>query len=202
MQVAPAAEAPPAPPTHPQERRARRLLVDAPVSLLIVAVPIVVGAVRLAATLHRPFTAGGDVAFIELTIRDALHGRVSLGPYSRFGWHHLGPAVFYLYAPLYALSGHSSRALFLDSWLLNSGCALGIVLLVRRGAGEAAARLAAAVFCLYVGAVTFGTLINPWNPSLLAMPLVLMLTAVALAATGSLWALVVAAVAGSYLVQT
>src|SRR4051794_25498581 len=112
MQVAPAAEAPPAHPTDPDERRARRLPLPTPVSLLVVAIPLVVGTVRLAATLPRPFTAGGDVAFIELTIRDALHGRVSLGPYSRFAWHHLGPAVFYLYAPLYALSGHSSRALF------------------------------------------------------------------------------------------
>ena len=202
MPAAPVVDAPPVPPADRERRRSWPFLRQAPVSLLIVAVPIVVGAVRLVATLHRPFTAGGDVAFIELTIRDALHGRVSLGPYSRFGWHHLGPAVFYLFAPLYALSGHSSRSLFLDAWLLNSGCAVGIVLLVRRGAGEVAARLAAAVFCLYIGAVAFGTLINPWNPSLLAMPLVLMLTAVALAATGSAWALVVAAASGSYLVQT
>src|SRR5437764_3658483 len=153
MPAAPVVDAPPVPPADRERRRSWPFLRQAPVSLLIVAVPIVVGAVRLVATLHRPFTAGGDVAFIELTIRDALHGRVALGPYSRFGWHHLGPIVFYLYAPIYWLSGQSSRALFLDSWLLNGACAIGVVLLVRRGAGETAARTAAVAFFLYLGAI-------------------------------------------------
>src|SRR5947209_7140799 len=165
-----------APPTT-SDRGSERWLTDTPVSVVAVLAIVVIGAIRLIATLHRPFTSGGDVAFIELSVREALRWRVALGPYSRFGWHHLGPALFYLYAPIYALSGDSSRALFVDSWLLNGGCAVGAVLLVRRASGEPAARLAAAAFCLYVGATTFGSMINPWNPSLLAMPMVLMLIA-------------------------
>ncbi len=168
----------------------------------MVAVPVAVGAVRIAWSLHRPFTSGGDVAFIELSVRQAFHGGVALGPYSRFNWHHPGPAVFYLLAPLYALTGDNSRSLFLSAWLLNGGCALGAVLIVRRSAGETVARLAAIVVGIFFGAVTFTALIDPWNPSLLAMPLLLLLVATAAAATGSLGSLVLAFVVASYLVQT
>jgi hypothetical protein len=180
----------------------RRRPGDWPLSLLAVAVPLLVGALRLGLTLDRPFTSGGDVAFIELAVRQVLHGGVALGPYSRFGWHHPGPSLFYLFAPVYWLSGGSSRALFLNSWLLNGACLLGTVWIVRARVGETVARLAAVVVGVYVGAVGFTALINPWNPSLLAAPIILMLVAAAAAATGSTWSLVTVVVTGSYLVQT
>jgi len=168
----------------------------------VVAVPIAVGAVRLVLALDRTFTSGGDVAFIELAVRQVLHGGTALGPYSRFGWHHPGPALFYLFAPGYWLSGESSRSLFLGAWLLNGTCLLGAVWIVRRRVGETVARLAAVLICLYIGVVGFGSLINPWNPSLLAAPLLLLLVAAAAAAAGSTWSLVAVGVTASYLVQT
>jgi hypothetical protein len=173
-----------------------------PVSVLAIAVPVVVGAIRIALSLHRPFTSGGDIAFIELAVRQTFHGGVALGPYSRFNWHHPGPSVFYLFAPLYWLSGSSSRSLFLDAWLLGGVCACGAVAIVRSRAGETTARLAAAVVGLCIGVDTFHALINPWNPSLLGMPALLLLVAAAAAASGSTVALVVAFVTASYLVQT
>src|SRR5204863_6357545 len=54
----------------------------------------------------------------------------------------------------------------------------------------------------YIGAVTFGALLNPWNPSLLALPVLLLLISAAAAATGAVGALVIAMLCGSYLVQT
>ncbi|MDQ6838850.1 MAG: hypothetical protein M3137_11095 [Actinomycetota bacterium] len=173
-----------------------------PVSYLVIGVPLVIGAVRLIEAWHRPFTGGGDVAFIELAIRHAMSHAAALGPYSRFGWYHPGAFVFYLFAPLYAVSGDSSRALFVDAWLLNAGCALAVVAVVRRFAGEAVALAGAVVVALFVGTTGFAELINPWNPSLLALPVLLTLVAAAAAATGSTGALVVAALAGSLAVQT
>src|SRR5256885_2295132 len=152
-----------APPTT-SDRGSERWLTDTPVSVVAGSAIVLIGAIRLIATLHRPFTSGGDVAFIELTVREALRWRVALGPYSRFGWHHLGPALFYLYAPIYSLSGHSSRALFVDSWLLNGGCAVCVGLLVRRASGEPAAPLAAGALCVCGRGAPFGSMSHPWEP--------------------------------------
>src|SRR5207248_944098 len=130
-----------------------------PLSLLALADPAVIGVVRLAVSLRRPFLAGGDAAFIELAVRQALRGRQLLGPYSRFGWNHPGPVLFYLFAPLYWLSGERSRALFLGSWLVNAGCAVAVVAVVRHRLGEGAARAVAVVVAAFLAAVGFGALI-------------------------------------------
>jgi hypothetical protein len=184
------------------ERTAGSPLAQWPLSLVTLAVPIAVGAIRIVLSLHRDFTSGGDVAFIELSVRQVFHGGIALGPYSRFNWRHPGPSLFYLFAPLYWLSGQSSRSLFLSAFLINGLSACAVVAIVRRRAGETTARLAAAVLGLYLGAASFHYLINPWNPSVLALPLLLVLVGVAAAATGSTTSLVVAYVTGSYLVQT
>lgn len=170
--------------------------------MLTLAVPVAVLVVRLLIALPRPLIAGGDAGFIELGILKALRGEAALGPYSRFEWFHPGPALFYLFAPVYVLTGSRSRALFLDAWLLNGVCALGVVLLVRRRLGEVAARVASAVIGVWMVAFGFMEFVNPWNPSLLALPLLLMLFLAADAAAGSVWSLVLSVVVGSYLVQT
>jgi hypothetical protein len=173
-----------------------------PWSIVVVAVVGVIGIVRLVGSIGRPFTSGGDVAFLELQLRQAVHGLVTVGPYSRFGWHDPGPAMFYLYAPLYWLSGGSSRSLFLSSWLVNVVSALAAVAILRRRAGELAATVGAAAFAVYAIAVGFDRLIDPWNPSILALPVFLLAVSGATAATGWTPGLVVAAVTATFLVQT
>jgi hypothetical protein len=176
--------------------------LGAHLSVIALALPLAIGLIRLVVALPRPFLSGGDVAFIELAIRRALGGDELLGPYSRFGWHHPGPAMFYIFSPVYALSGARSRALFLDAWLLNGTCALGAVLVLRHRLGERSARLGAAVIGMLLVLLGFKELINPWNPSLLCLPLLLLLVLSADAAAGSAWSLAGAAVVGSFLVQT
>ena len=53
-------------------------------------------------TLETPFA---DMALLELYTRHAAQNDLLVGPYSRFFWHHPGPAMFYLFRPLYELSG-------------------------------------------------------------------------------------------------
>ena len=143
---------------------ASHLVSAAPLSLLVLGLVVLIGAVRISLSLGHPFLPFSDVAFIELDVRQATHLAAHLGPYSQYGWHHPGPARFYLFAPLYWLAGGSSRALFLDAWLLNGAAALGCVLIVRRQAGETAARIAAVAMGVYLGATGFSELINPWQP--------------------------------------
>jgi hypothetical protein len=186
----------------PRSDRVQRWVVRFPWSIAVVVAVLVMGTIKLARTLGQPFTSGGDAGFLEIQIRQALHGAVTLGPYSRYGWHHPGPAVFYLFAPVYWLSGESSRSLFLDSWLLNAGCVLVAVLIVRHFVGERAARVAAGALVVYVAAAGFAALINPWNPSWLALPVLVVLAATAGACCGSGWSLLALFVAGSFAVQT
>jgi hypothetical protein len=170
--------------------------------LVAVGTAFVVGTSRLLVALRRPFLSGGDVAIMELSVRRAVSGMETLGPYSRFGWHHPGPALFYLFAPFYVLSGDRGRSLFVAAWLINGVCVLGTILLVRVRLGERAARVLAVIVGLLLVATGFSDLISPWNPSLLCLPLLLLLFVSADAASGSSRSLALAAVVGSYLIQT
>ena len=164
-------------PSQPQHRH--EILKRVPWSALVVLIVFALGAYREIQTFSAPFTSGGDVALSELSILKIFHGGVALGPYSRFGWHHPGPAMFYLFAPIYWITGDNSRSLFLSSWLLNGACAIGVVLIVRRMAGELVSAVSAAVVLVFIDVNGFYSWINPWNPYLLAMPLLLLITAAA-----------------------
>lgn len=64
----------------PRSDRAQRWLVRFPWSLAVVVAVLVMGTIKLARTLGQPFTSGGDAGFLEIQIRQALHGAVTLGP--------------------------------------------------------------------------------------------------------------------------
>jgi hypothetical protein len=193
-------------PTRMDSRRRHRNFLSggAPLSLAVLIVPLVVGLVRVLVSLHQPYIHYGDVAVIESAIRDTLGGHQLLGPYSHFGWFHPGPAYFYLVAPLYWVLHENARALFLGAFLINAGCAVAIVAVVRTRCGESAARWGT----LVVGGLLFFTeasgisLYSPWNPALLALPLLLVMVLVASSATGSTISLLWAVVIGSFVVQT
>ena len=53
--------------------------------------------------------ATGDAAATEIFVLHATRGPWPLGPYSQFYWNHPGPLMFYLLAPVYALSGQQRR---------------------------------------------------------------------------------------------
>jgi hypothetical protein len=173
-----------------------------PLALVLVGAVVVLGVGKLLRSLGQTFTSSGDVAFIELGVRRAVELDQQLGVYSRFGWHHPGPALLYALAPAYWLSGSSSRALFIGAWLVNGVCLLLTLVLVRARAGELAARLMAAVALLFLLVGGFAHMINPWNVVILAMPMLLLFVAAAASASGSAWALVALLGAGTYAVQT
>ncbi|HEV7526800.1 MAG TPA: glycosyltransferase family 39 protein [Acidimicrobiia bacterium] len=178
------------------------MLSRASLALVAVVLAFIVGVFRLVQPLGTPYTSVGDLAFIELGVRQALHHGTALGVYSRFGWHHPGPALFYLLAPWYWLTGESSRGLFLGALVVNGTCALGVVAVVRRSAGERAARLTAMLVFAFVVIVGFGAVMDAWNPKLLALPMLLLMVTAAASYAGSAWALVGALAVASYLVQT
>jgi hypothetical protein len=176
-------------------RRIRSL----PVSVAVLAVPAVIGAIRLVMAARRPFDFFGDEAILESAIKHV--GEQLVGPYSRFGFNQPGPAYYYLQAPFSRLPGASAAALFLGAYCINVGAALGCVLVVRRFLGEPVARWAAVVVGALLLSLTPRFVGDAWNPYVLALP-VLLAIVLAAAGTRSPAAAGGAIVVGSYVVQT
>jgi len=146
----------------------------------------------------------GDAALLELAVRSAAHGERTLGPYSRFGFFHPGPAMFYILSPFEFITRDAVWAMPLGVEVLNAVIAAGIVLVVQRSvttawhrkaidgnadfdpgqeyraqqAGLVAGAAAAAVILGYALAIDIGLLQIFWNPLQIMLPMVLLLISV------------------------
>jgi hypothetical protein len=144
-----------------------------------------------------------DFALLELSTGEALRGAQLLGPYSRFGWRHPGPAYFYLQAPLYGASGASSASLPVTALIFNWAALLGVVACLRRWVDQGAVSiLALAVFLVYGLYLGPNFLYNIWNPAVTILPFGVFLILCAGMACGRTMVLPLVAGIGSFLVQT
>jgi len=149
---------------------------------------------------YRPLA---DVALTELATRDIGHHAVTLGPFSRDGWYHPGPALFYVLAVPYRLLGGSSGALPASAAVVAAGSVAGMAAIARRRGGTALMLCVLIALLVYVRAgysEDFVTL--AWNPFITVLPygLFIMLTWAMVA--GDRWALPVGALVATFLVQT
>ena len=144
----------------------------------------------------------GDQALLDLGARRAVQLDQLVGPYSREGFHHPGPAVFYLLAPFVGLFGAGGQGLYLGAVAINAGALIATVGVVWHRCGALAALWAAAALDLYCLCAGVGTFREPWNPYLVVAPMVLFVVLWSAAIAGSRAAVVWALVVGSYLVQT
>ncbi|HEX3461891.1 MAG TPA: hypothetical protein VHT49_13380 [Acidimicrobiales bacterium] len=173
-----------------------------PISIIVTAVAFGVGLVKLASDFGRPYFHYGDQAVLASRVGDAMQFHVELGPYSRFGWSHPGPALFYLQAPVYSLSNSNPRSLFVGSLLINGICIVAALAVVRRFAGEWSARWAAVVVGVTLLALGANAIETFWNPDLEAAAVLLIMVLTAGAIAGSGLSVLGVAVVGSYVVQT
>lgn len=113
--------------------------------------------------------ASGDMAFVLAASRNAAHFAQTLGPYSRYGFAHPGPALFYVLAPVSHL-GQSVVPFYAVAALLWLAASLGFVRAFGRGAEEPASSLAlAAVVAGFANTLTQVhfldfAVVHPWNP--------------------------------------
>ncbi|HWD51153.1 MAG TPA: hypothetical protein VG412_02035 [Acidimicrobiales bacterium] len=173
-----------------------------PISIAVTAVAFGVGVVKLVADFGRPYFHYGDQAVLASRVGDAMQFHAELGPYSRFGWSHPGPALFYLQAPVYSLSNTNPRSLFVGSLLINGICIVIALAVVRRFAGEWSALWAAAVVGVTLLALGANAIETFWNPYLEAAAVLLVMVLTAGAIAGSGLSVIGVAVVGSYVVQT
>src|SRR5215211_2466333 len=118
--------------------------------------PLVVAAARLVPLVSSGWTPIRDDALLELRTADVGSRSVLLGPYSRFGWHHPGPSLFYVLALPYRLLGRPSVALPLTAVAINLVAVVGIAVLAYRRGGRTL--LVAVLLVVEVYLATLG----PW----------------------------------------
>jgi hypothetical protein len=165
-----------------------------------------VGSALLWCGLALPPTAAeaytiGDGALTELYTLYASRGVWGLGPYSRFHWNHPGPLLFYCFAPFYLASHLSAVALNAGAFAINIASLATIFWATVRYAGAALSGILAIAVGCYLWRTEF-LLTSAWNPHIVLVPLVLLLVAAAVVASGRLSMLPAVIAAASFTAQT
>jgi hypothetical protein len=145
--------------------------------------------------------ATGDAAVAEIFVLHASRGPWALGPYSQFYWNHPGPLMFYLLAPLYAVSGQHAQALNVGATALNLLAIAGLLRLVVRAGEPIAMAAVAAALTVWLLRVP-DSLSSFWNPVLIALPALLFVWLGAAVAGGRAAAMLPLAGVGSFLAQS
>ena len=176
--------------------------VGATALVVVALLPLAVAAVRLIAAVGDAHPTMGDTALLELGVRRLGSEPLLLGPYSRFGWLHPGPAPFVALAPAYWSTGGDALGLHLGALALNAGCIIGVAVVAWRRGGAPLLAWALVLLALLLRLLGPGIVRNPWNPYLAVLPLALLVLLAWSVACGSRWSLPVAVAVGSAIVQT
>jgi hypothetical protein len=169
---------------------------------VLALLPYLYDLVRFAADFGQRVVMWGDDAAEALAVRDVWRGHQLLGPYSRYGWHHPGPALFYWLALPDRILGSRGPGIVSGTILLNAVATGAVVVILGRRWGPWLALWAAG--CLSLLHLALGGYLwrDFWNPYAVILPMVLLVVLAADAATGVgaswCWALVV----GSFVIQT
>ena len=169
-------------------------------AVAIVLVPFAVLLVRL---VHGPSFSTSDLANIELRVREVGSRHTPLvGVYSRYGWNHPGPLLFYALAIPYVIFGSNARALLAGAVLLNASAVAGAALLLWRRGGVAAVALGLVVLAVLLRALGGSVLVFPWNPYVIVLPMFLLGLLVWSIACRDHWLVPAAVAVASFLVQS
>jgi hypothetical protein len=144
----------------------------------------------------------GDQAIIQVDTARAASLHQLLGPYSRFGWSHPGPAWFYLLALPYRALGSTPAALAVASVLVTAAFAALAVVLAHRVGGRWAGRLVATALAAEFALAGPAVWALVWNPVAIVVPASAFLIAGAGLTVGRWWMLPWLVAIGSFLVQT
>ena len=143
----------------------------------------------------------GDGALIQIYTLLAAQGKLVVGPYSRYGWHHPGPLYFWIAAPFFALTNFKSAGLHLAVQCINAASVIAAAWVAARFASPQliAALLAATVaYCWRARDI----LASLWNPHVSIMPTIALSVVCAAVATGEVAYIPLAVILGSFIAQT
>ena len=171
-----------------------------PVGLVLVVIPLVVAAGW--ALAHPPATAIRDHALMELRVRDIGFHPVNLGLYSRDGWSHLGPLVFFTLVIPYRIFGSSTSGMVVGALIVNGVSVVGMALIARRLGGTRAALTMLLLGSVLVRAMGANLVANPWVCFITVLPFGLFCCVMWALISDRPWALPLGVGLASWLVQT
>jgi hypothetical protein len=174
----------------------------AAVAIGVSVLPLVVSAIALVVKVGSDYAAGSDIGLTELRTLDVGRHPVLLGPYSRVGWNHPGPALFYALALPYRLAGSHSVGLAVGALLINVLAITGIALVARRVAGLPCMLVTLVGCAVLVRSLGPVFLRNPWNPYIAVLPFGLLVYLTWAMTCGAAWALPIGVGVASFCVQT
>jgi hypothetical protein len=147
----------------------QRLLSEAGWVAIVLAVVVLPIAVSLITMVGDEWYPGGDFA-LEVMQADEVGGsRTPLtGAWSRWGWDHPGPLLFWLFAPFTKLLG--PIGILWGAALLNGVAMAGGLLVAMRRGGRSLAVLTALALVVLCSALGAGRLVDPWNPWAAVLP--------------------------------
>ncbi len=125
------------------------------------------------AALDLVWRPSGDWAVLNLRVEDVGRHTPLVGPYSRFGWNHPGPLLYWLLAIPYHLFGDKPEALLTAAATLNALTIAAMSLVAWRRGRLALVSCTMAATAVLLHAMGPAMIRNPWNPFTTLLPLVL-----------------------------
>ena len=177
------------------DRSVRRL------ALAVTLVPFVVGVLALLFAVGDQYHPWSDHALTELQTRSVGRNEVLVGLYSREEWNHPGPALFYVLAPIYWLTGGMSVAISIGALLINGASVAGMALVARRIGGTPLMLVSLLCSALLIRMLSAEFLQDPWNCFVTTLPFGLLVFLTWAMWRGELWAFPVAAGVFTFLAQ-
>ena len=151
---------------------------------------------------HLDWHPSGDWGLLSIRIEDVGHATPLLGPYSRFGWNHPGPLLYWVLALPYHLLGWSARSMLASTALVNAVALGGTVSLAWRRGRLPLAALTTLALAVLTHAMGPELLRDPWNPYITVLPVALFVVLCWSGTEGDRWAWPLAIAVGSFIVQS
>jgi hypothetical protein len=171
-------------------------------ALGLVLAPLAISAIALVVRVGGDYRPYADYAWTELQVRDVGRHEVLVGLYSRDGWSHPGPLLFYVLAPFYRLTGGASIGLGIGALAINGAAITGMAFVARRRAGTPLALCTLLACALVLRTLGAQFAHDPWNLFVTVLPFGLMIFLTWAMSCGESWALPVGVVVTSFLAQT
>lgn len=172
------------------------------IALSLTLAPFVVGAVALLLAVGGDYHPWSDHALTELQTRSVGRDEVLVGLYSRDQWNHPGPALFYVLAPFYWVTGGMSVGIGIGALAINGAAVAGMGVVARRRGGTPLMLITLLGCGLLMRTLGAEFLQDPWNCFVTTLPFGLLIFLSWSMWQGDRWALPVAAGVTTFLAQT
>ena len=180
---------------RPQQLTESKLLA---IAVVVVVLPI---AVVCGGLIGRAWHPASDDAIEVLRIGDVGGAHTPLtGVWSRFGWDHPGPLLFWVLAPFERVLG--MRGVLVGTAVVNAVALAVALVAARRRGGWPLVGIVAVVGAALTVALGTDLLIEPWSPWIAVLPFLAYLLAAWCVSDGDHRWLPVVAGLGTFLVQT